>query len=150
VEVRLLGAGDLAALVNAEPDVFDNRVEPELAEAFLADPRHHIVAAIADGRVVGFASAVDYLHPDKRRQLFVNEVGVAPRLHRRGIGLSLMRAIIAQARALGCDSAWVGTDLDNLPARALYRAAGGVPDEPNAEIFEFALVEAAPKDGTGG
>jgi aminoglycoside 6'-N-acetyltransferase I len=140
VAVRLLGEGDHGLLMCADPDVFDDPVDAGQAAAFLADPRHHIVVAVADGRVVGFASAFDYLHPDKPRQFFVNEVGVAARLQRRGIGLRLMRAILAHARTLGCTYAWVGTERDNMAARALYEAAGGVADEPCAVIFGFDLA----------
>jgi aminoglycoside 6'-N-acetyltransferase I len=146
VAVRLLGPADLPLLLAAEPDVFDNPVAPALAAAFLADPRHHIIAAVAEGKVVGFASAFDYLHPDKPRTLFIAEAGVASRLQRRGIGLRLIRAMLDRARALGCSEAWISTEVDNHAARALYGIAGGVPDTPNAEIFVFQL---APASGEG-
>ena len=42
---------------------------PLLADALLRDPRHHLVAAIADDRLVGFVSALDYWHLDKPREL---------------------------------------------------------------------------------
>jgi ribosomal protein S18 acetylase RimI-like enzyme len=137
VEVRLLGAGEARLLLTAEPDVFDKPVDRRHAEAFLADPRHHIVVAIEGGRVVGFVSAVDYLHPDKPRELFVNEVGVADRLHRRGIGARMMRAMLAHARTLGCEGAWCGTEVGNLAARGLYVAVGGVEDAPDTVIYSF-------------
>ena len=57
VVVRLLQDGDQALLGRAVPGVFDHAVDPELADAFLRDPRHHLVAAIADDRPVGFVSA---------------------------------------------------------------------------------------------
>jgi ribosomal protein S18 acetylase RimI-like enzyme len=137
--VRLLGPDDLALLLDADGDVFDRPPQRDLAAAFLADPRHHIVGAIAGGTLVGFASAVDYLRPDKPRELFIAEVGVAGRLHRRGIGLRMVQAMLDHGRALGCASAWVATELDNAPARALYRAAGGEPDATPAEVFDFSL-----------
>jgi [ribosomal protein S18]-alanine N-acetyltransferase len=139
VAVRLLGPGDFDLLVAADPDVFDHAVRRDLADAFLADPRHHIFGAIADCRLVGFASAVDYLHPDKPRELFIAELGVAARWHRRGIGARLLRAMLDHGRDLGCAVAWVATEFDNAPARALYRAAGGAPDEQPAEVFTFDL-----------
>jgi ribosomal protein S18 acetylase RimI-like enzyme len=91
------------------------------------------------------ASANDYLLPDKPPELFIAEVGVAARLHRRGIGLRLVRLIVEHGRALGCATAWIATELDNEPARALYRAADGVPDEQPAEVFTFDL-DRAPAD----
>ena len=75
--VRLLEDGDQGLLGRVAPEVFDHAVDPLLADAFLRDPRHHLVAAIADNRLVGFVSALDYWHPDKPRELWINEVGVA-------------------------------------------------------------------------
>jgi GNAT superfamily N-acetyltransferase len=121
---RMLGLPD-AALLTTAGDVFDESVIPALAIEFLADPRHHIAGAIADGQLIGFASGVHYIHPDKPAQMFINEVGVAEPWQRRGIGRRLMACLTAHARHLGCTEAWVLTDDDNSAARALYTAAGG-------------------------
>jgi aminoglycoside 6'-N-acetyltransferase I len=73
-------------------------------------------------------SAVDYVHPDKAPQLWINEVGVAPSHQRRGIGRLLIDAMLAHGRALGCTEAWLGTEDNNAPARRLYESAGGLPE----------------------
>nr|WP_243446222.1 GNAT family N-acetyltransferase [Polymorphobacter fuscus] len=113
---------------------------PHLAEAFLGDPRHHIAVAIADGRIVGFASGVHYIHPDKPAQMFINEVGVAGPWQRQGLGRAVMAALLDHARTLRCGEAWVLTDDDNAAARALYTAAGGA-DAPAGRIFVIDLGE---------
>lgn len=125
VTVRLLGPDDAAHLLHAADDVFDAPVIPALAKEFLADPRHHIVAAIAGTHIIGFASGFHYVHPDKPAQMFINEVGVAEPWQRRGMGRALIDALVTHARSLGCTEAWVLTDDDNGAARALYTAAGG-------------------------
>jgi len=112
--------------MNVAADVFDNPIDPALTEEFLSDPRHHIAVAIDDGLVVGFASAVHYVHPDKRPQLWVNEVGVAPSHRQRGLGKALMSALFDVGRGLNCTEAWVLTDRTNLAAMALYTSVGGV------------------------
>jgi ribosomal protein S18 acetylase RimI-like enzyme len=126
IEVRLLGPGDAQALARVAEDVFDNPVDPDLAREFLADARHHIAVVIDDGTVVGFASALHYVHPDKPAELWINEVGVAPTHRRRGLGRRALATLLSHGRSLGCVSAWVLTGSDNAPARALYAAAGGV------------------------
>lgn len=136
---RLLEDGDQALLAQPEPGVFDHDVDPTLADAFLRDPRHHIVAAIKDQRIVGFVSAVDYFHPDKPRELWINEVGVARRLQRQGIGAQLMRATLDHARALGCVEAWVLTDRRNSAATALYRKICENQEGTDQIMFEFIL-----------
>jgi len=143
VDVRLLGPGDAHVLDRVAADVFDEPVDPALGAEFLADPRHHIAVAIDDGVVVGFASGVDYVHPDKPRALWVNEVGVAPSHQGRGIGRRVVDALLAHARTLGCREAWVLTDRDNTAARALYRSAGGGDAEGNTVMVEWELGEGA-------
>jgi ribosomal protein S18 acetylase RimI-like enzyme len=88
--VKTLTIEDLPLLMNAAQDVFDNPVDESFAREFLSDPRHHIVAAISEDRLVGFASAVHYIHPDKPPELWINEVGVAPSHQGRGIGRAIM------------------------------------------------------------
>ena len=128
IEVRLLGPADGAVLERVADGVFDGPVDSRWSAAFLADPRHHLVVALDDGVVVGMASALDYVHPDKAPQLWINEVGVAPSHHRRGIARRLMEAMLALGRTLGCTEAWLGTEDENVPARALYEATGGVAE----------------------
>jgi ribosomal protein S18 acetylase RimI-like enzyme len=123
--VRLLTPDDAILLETAAADVFDNRVDPALARAFLADPRHHIVVAIDAGVVVGFVSAVDYIHPDKPAELWINETGVSASHQRQGLARAMLTAMLDHGRAIGCTTAWVLTDRTNAAANALYRAAGG-------------------------
>ena len=128
ITTRLLGPYDASVLDRVADGVFDNAVDPHWTAEFLADPRHHIVVALDGHTVVGMATAVHYVHPDKAAQLWVNEVGVAPSHQRRGIGLRLLRSMLAHGRDIGCSEAWLATEPDNLPARRLYLAAGGQED----------------------
>jgi ribosomal protein S18 acetylase RimI-like enzyme len=127
--IRLLGPADAAVLANVAPEVFDNEVDPRWTTEFLADPRHHIAVALAGEQVVGMATAVHYLHPDKAPELWINEVGVAPAFRNQGIGKQLMAMLLSRGRALGCTEAWLGTEESNTAARRLYAAVGGV-EEP--------------------
>lgn len=139
VHIRLLGPTDSAVLNNVADDVFDHAIDARSAREFFADDRHHIVVALDGDLVVGFASAVHYVHPDKPPELWINEVGVAPSHQRRGIGKQIMAAMLAHGRSLGCREAWVGTEEDNIPARGLYGAAGGLEEEDRVVTFTFDL-----------
>ena len=140
MEIRLLGSGDEALLAEVAADVFDDALDPRAAAEFLADERHHIAVAIDDGVVVGFVSAVHYVHPDKPApELWVNEVGVAPSHQRRGIGKAMIRAVLEHARGLGCREAWVLTSRDNDAANALYAASGGTADAASTVMYSFRL-----------
>jgi len=137
IETRLLGRDDIAVFDRVAQDVFDRQVDPALAREFLDDPRHHMVVAIEDGVVVGMGSAVDYIHPDKPRQLWINEMGVAPSHQRRGIGKQILERLLAHGRDLGCTEAWLGTELENEPARRLYESAKGKAETFVLYSFEY-------------
>lgn len=126
IEVRILRAGDEQILSNVAAGVFDDRIDDALAAEFMRDPRHHLCVGIEDGTVVGFASAVHYVHPDKPPQLWINEVGVSPSYQGRGIAKAVLKALLNLGLELGCSEAWVLTDEDNPAARALYQSVGGI------------------------
>lgn len=141
IVVRVLGSEELAVLDKVAADVFDGPVDRRWAAEFLADPRHHLAVAFDGEVVVGMASGVHYVHPDKPPELWVNEVGVAPAYQGRGIGRRLLRALFARGREVGCAKGWVGTEVGNAAARRLYRAVGGVEDAEPFVLVEFALHE---------
>jgi ribosomal protein S18 acetylase RimI-like enzyme len=126
LEIRILRAGDEHILDNVAEGVFDRRVDDALRSEFLRDPRHHLAVGIEDGVVVGFASGVHYIHPDKPPQLWINEVGVSPSHRRKGIAKGVLSALLSIGRELGCTEAWILTNEENAAARALYRSSGGV------------------------
>jgi ribosomal protein S18 acetylase RimI-like enzyme len=125
IEVKVLQPGDAKILSNVAAEVFDNPIDPQLTREFLADPRHHIAVAIDNGQVVGFASGVHYVHPDKPPEMWINEVGVAPSHRRRGLAKAVLQSLLQIARERNCSSAWVLTDQTNEAAIALYESAGG-------------------------
>ena len=96
VAIRVLGPDELAVLDAIAPDVFDGPVNREWVAEFLADPRHHLAVAIVGGVVVGMASGVHYIHPDKPPELWVNEVGVSEPHQNRGVGRRLLQALFAK------------------------------------------------------
>ncbi|MEO8201146.1 MAG: GNAT family N-acetyltransferase [Gemmatimonadota bacterium] len=130
----MLRSNEGAVLDRVATGVFDNPVDARWAAEFFADPRHHLAVAIQNGEVIGMASAVHYVHPDKPPELWVNEVGVAPVYQNQGIGRRLMQALFERGRELDCTEAWLGTERTNASARRMYSAAGGV------ESDEFVIV----------
>jgi ribosomal protein S18 acetylase RimI-like enzyme len=137
VEVRILRAGEEAVLARVAAGVFDHEIDKELTREFLADGRHHLAVAVENGVVVGMASAVHYVHPDKRAELWINEVGVAATHRRRGVGKALMAAILEAGRGAGCGEAWVLTDRSNAAAMRLYAGMGGEQAAREQVMFTF-------------
>ena len=141
IDIKSLSQGDEEILNHVASDVFDNELNENLVAEFLADSRHHIVVAIDAGLVVGFASAVHYIHPDKQPELWINEVGVAPTHQRQGIGKKLLQKLFAIAKLLGCNQAWVLTNRSNTPAMALYASVAESETPEDVVMFNFSLTQ---------
>lgn len=139
IEVRVLGPGDEKVLQTVAADVFDIPIDPQLAAEFLHDDHHHLAVALDRDVVVGFASGVTYVHPDKPLELWINEVGVASSHRKQGIGKQVIHALLAVCRSKGCREAWVLTDLSNAAAKRLYESIGGTQDPGQTIMYSFKL-----------
>ena len=137
--IKSLSKSDLHLLLNIADDVFDNPIDEKLAREFLADPRHHIVGAMDDGVMIGFASAVHYIHPDKPPELWINEAGVASSHQKKGIGKAIMQEMLRLGHELGCKTAWVLTEKENEAANGLYKSAEGMGSD--AVMYEFEIKD---------
>jgi ribosomal protein S18 acetylase RimI-like enzyme len=119
----------LRALADA-PDAFGSTLERETAAAeadWIAwiqgwdDATNHVVAAVEDDRWIALAvgSSTD---GDPVAHLYA--MWVEPAARGRGIGRSLLDAIVAWAAARGAEALELGVTEGNTAADALYRAAG--------------------------
>ena len=142
MQIKILRAEDAALLLAVGPDVFDDAVDPRAAAEFLNDPRHHLVAALDAGAIVGFASAVHYVHPDKPSpEMWINEVGVATTYRGRGVASAILQRVIEVARINGCAEAWVLTDRTNEAALRLYKSNGGIEAPGDQVMLTFRLED---------
>jgi ribosomal protein S18 acetylase RimI-like enzyme len=140
VEIRVLWPTERAVLDQVAPDVFDHSIDPRWSAEFFADPRHHLAVALDGTLVVGFASGVHYVHPDKPPELWINEVGVAPSHQQQGLGRRLLEALLRHGATLGCVQAWVLTSPTNAAAQRLYAAVGGRVEAEPSLLYEFSLA----------
>ncbi len=127
--IRRMHAGDEPQFDSIAIDVFDEPIHPGRLSHYLRVPGHMMVLAIEDGVVVGQCAAVVHHHPDKPDELYIDEVGTATEHLRRGIATAMLTEMFAWGRELGCTEAWLGTELDNDAANALYRSFAPAEDE---------------------
>src|SRR6478609_5467274 len=113
-EIRVVTADDAGLFDRIERGVFDLPIVPEELAAYLSAPGHHLIVALSGGRVVGQIRAVEHRHPDKPTDLVIDEIAVAPRFRRRGIGRELLQAMLDLAKRRGCQEAWLATHLQNM------------------------------------
>jgi ribosomal protein S18 acetylase RimI-like enzyme len=143
LRVRRAGPRDQAEVARFQA-AFDNEVITEETKRFLVDGRHHLVLGYVDDRPAGFASAVEVFHPDKRGELFLNEIAVMEGFRRRGVARALIDELKRLGREYGCVSLWVLTDEENEPAMGLYRRTGGTWDGVPSVMFEYDLTIVGP------
>jgi ribosomal protein S18 acetylase RimI-like enzyme len=137
IVIRILGRTEADVLSSIADGVFDDPIDPAWCAEFFGDPRHHLAVALDGTLVIGMASGVHYLHPDKPHELFVNEVGVAAPYRNQGVGRGLVRTLLRHGTSLGCESAWVLTESSNAAARRMYAAAGGLEQHAPPIMIEF-------------
>jgi len=128
IEIRRVGPDEAELFERVADGVFDEPIDRARLGAYLAAPGHHLIVAIGGGEVIGQVAAVVHRHPDKPTELYIDEVGVAPAFHRRGIARRMLEAMFAWGREVGCEEAWVGTEPENAPARGLYESRGAAAE----------------------
>jgi ribosomal protein S18 acetylase RimI-like enzyme len=89
VRIRRADQADVAEVARFA-EAFDYEVLSEETRRFLDDDRHHLVLGYVDDRPAGFASAVEVFHPDKRGELFLNEIAVMGGARRLGVASALI------------------------------------------------------------
>jgi aminoglycoside 6'-N-acetyltransferase I len=124
VRIKRIGKTDAHILGHIAEDVFDHEVTAERLAGFLDEPNHILCVAVVDSLVVGQARAVVHSHPDKSPELYIDNAGVAPAFQRKGIATRMLAEIVQCGKERGCREVWVGTEMDNEPAKALYLSLG--------------------------
>ena len=129
-----------AEAVRVGAELFDGPLRRAALARFLDSAGHHLLFAYgADGDVIGMISGVETTHPDKGTEMFLYELGVAPRARRQGVAGALVRALAALAEVRGCYGMWVAVDSDNVAALATYRGSG-VNEEADCVTLSWDLA----------
>ena len=136
--LRRMQPGNEAMFQSIAPEVFDEPIDAGRLHDYLRAPGHLMVLAFEGELVVGQCAGVLHRHPDKPTELYIDEVGTAATHRRMGIARLMMDELFAWGRELGCEEAWLGTETDNEPAKALYRRYKPEEDEV-IQYFLFTL-----------
>ena len=137
VQIIRVGPEQSGLLDRVAEDVFDERIDLGRLAAYVADPSHMMVVAVANGEVIGQARGVVHRHPDEPTELYIDNLGVTPARKREGIATRLLDDLVDWGRSRGCEQAWVGTEPDNEPARALYQGRGSDAETFVMYFYEF-------------
>ena len=132
IEIRRVTNG-----VVPEPlgDVFDDTVTSERLVRRAGFDGHLLVVAVDGHRTVGQIAGIIQHLAHKPPELHLENVGVAPAHRRRGIAGAMVTEALAWGRELGCDEAWVATEVDNDAANQLYASLGSPSDPALIHVF---------------
>lgn len=110
----------------------------------------------AEGPIDGYAGL---LAPPGSGQADIQTIAVAPRARRRGLGRTLMLALIAEARRRGAENLFLEVRADNPGAEALYtrlgferidiREAYYQPDGVDAHVLRLVIPEPVTRPAAG-
>jgi ribosomal protein S18 acetylase RimI-like enzyme len=102
-----------------------DEVRVRLPDALRNHPTSRVFLALADEVPVGLAVCFVGLSSFKARPLLnIHDLAVVPAWRGRGVGMALLKAVEAHARATGCCKLTLEVQDDNARARALYERAG--------------------------
>ena len=89
-----------------------------------------VLLAESQGQAVGFTQLYPSFSSVSMARVFVlNDLFVAPTARRMGVGEALLAAAADHARQLGAVRLSLNTDVQNLPAQALYESMGWARDQ---------------------
>jgi len=149
-------AGDLDQVLALEVQLFGRGAWSYgmLAEELGGPGRWYVVATERDAATIGPEPVVGYAGSWFDGEVAqVMTIGVARRAQRRGVGATLLRALVGRAREVGADAVLLEVAVDNDGALALYERSGFVrigmrkryyqPEDTDAYTMRLALDAAA-------
>jgi len=137
IEVRAAAEADLAAVLAIYNDAVVNTTAVydyaprtlEAERAWFAAKREAglpVLAAVAEGRVVGFASYGSFRPWPAYLHTVEHSIYVAPEMRGRGVGTALLGPLIERAQAAGLHTMVAGIDAANEASLKLHRKFGFV------------------------
>jgi len=123
-ETHWITTDNARLLERVAPGTFDHAIQPDRLARYLVNPYNWMCVAMADDLVVSMCMCVVHHHPDKPTELYLDEIGTADDWRQQGAARALMKKVFDRADAEGIDEVWLGTEPDNVAARALYEGTG--------------------------
>lgn len=124
----------VSILFDAYRQFYGQTSDEAAAKTFLRARFEHgqsvVLLAKSQGQAVGFTQLYPSFSSVSMARVFVlNDLFVAPTARRLGVGEALLAAAAAHARQLGAVRLSLNTDVQNLPAQALYASLGWERDQ---------------------
>ena len=124
MEFRIVdvSAEHIRQIEEIERDCFSRPWTAEQLKSQMSDAQHEFIAAVSDGRVLGYVGLMYVLDEG-----YISNVAVHPDARRQGIGDTLIDALAAKAAELELAFLTLEVRESNAPAIALYAKHGFHP-----------------------
>ena len=124
MELRIVdvSAEHIRQIEEIERDCFSRPWTAEQLKSQMRDAQHEFIAAVSDGRVLGYVGLMYVLDEG-----YISNVAVHPDARRQGIGDTLIDALAAKAAELELAFLTLEVRESNAPAIALYAKHGFHP-----------------------
>lgn len=124
IEIVQINANNLQVLSSVAAEVFDEAIDFERVAVLVAQQNQILLVALCAGVVIGQVLGVIHYHPDKRSELYIDDLAVAAAFQRQGIAKNLIAQLCVIAKTKGCTELWVAADPENEQAKGLYSSMG--------------------------
>jgi aminoglycoside 6'-N-acetyltransferase I len=130
---------DIARRLNeADSEVSVKAFTADTLKEFLSDRHNFYLLALSNGAIAGAVHGYLQVHPAGPKYLYIDEVDTMEPFRRHGVASAMLEETFAIGRELGASEAWVGTEHDNEPAKALYLKFHPYETE-NGPIYTYRL-----------
>ena len=142
IKAHRLGPGNVDGAMRALRAIHGRSASRTRISEFLADPSRHLYVATAARTPVALAYGYELPRVKSDGVGFVlYEIDTLPEFRRRGAARALLAAMESACRARGVDTVWLVTNVSNVAAMELYRAAGAVRPHGDDAMFRWKLGE---------
>lgn len=98
----------------------------------------HVIVAIQNGVVIGGLTAYELdMYKEETTEIFLYEIAVHPLYRRNGIAKELIESLKKTCAFKGIREMYVGTEMNNNPAKKLYEATGGKMEDIAWFVYEM-------------
>lgn len=124
------------------PDLFRDgaqKYDETALKAILADPNRPIVAAVADGKLAGYAFCIlqDVKNDPAlcdRRSLYIDDLCVDEASRGSGVAKAIFDGVVRYAKSIGCDAVTLNVWSGNDRALHFYEKCGLRPQKMGMEL----------------
>ncbi|TFB48486.1 ribosomal protein S18-alanine N-acetyltransferase [Cryobacterium tagatosivorans] len=152
-QLRHATPADVDAIMALETSTFDNDAwSPEMMARDVADPNCYYLVAFPPDQPERIEAYAGLLAPRGAPEGDIQTIAVAPAARGRGLGRTLMQALIGEARKRGAREVFLEVRADNPSAQRLYERLGfdevgvrrGYYQPDNVDAIVMRLVIPAP------